>query len=63
MTFVGADATARLAAMIKGIEEAEWTLQGHFVADITADAQQVSTGSDGGPVATLELSALTIEEW
>lgn len=63
MTLIGADAAARLAAMVEGIGETEWTLQGHFVADITADTQQVTTGPDGDPVATLELSALTIEEW
>jgi hypothetical protein len=63
MTLVGADAAGRLAAMAEGIGETEWSLQGHFVADITADTQQVVTGPDGVPVATLELSALTIEEW
>lgn len=63
MMLPGADAAGRLAAMVEGIGEAEWTLQGHFVADITVDAQQVATEPDGGLVATLELSALTIEEW
>lgn len=63
MSLIGADAAGRLATMIEGIGEAEWILQGHFVADITADAHQVATGPDGVPVATLELSALTIEEW
>lgn len=63
MTLPGTDAAERLAAMVAGIGETEWSLRGHFVADITADAQQVASGQDGVPVATLELSALTIEEW
>jgi hypothetical protein len=63
MTLIGTDVATRLAAMVEGIGEAEWHLPGHFVADISVDAQQVATGSEGNPVATLELSALTIEEW
>jgi hypothetical protein len=59
----GPDAAERLAAMIDGIGEVEWTLPGHFVADITADAQAIAPGPEGDPVATLELSALTIEDW
>lgn len=63
MALTGPDAPERLAIMIEGIGETEWALQGHFVADITADAHNVTNGPDGNPVATLELSALTIEEW
>lgn len=63
MTLAGPDAAERLATMIEGIGETEWALQGHFVADITADAHDVTNGPDGDPIATLELSALTIEEW
>lgn len=63
LTLGGVDAAERLAVMIEGIGEAEWVLQGHFVADITADAHEIGTGLDGEPMATLELSALTIEEW
>ena len=63
MTLAGPDAVERLATMIEGIGEMEWALQGHFVADITADTHDVSNGPDDNPIATLELSALTIEEW
>lgn len=54
----GADATGRLMRFAAGLEEAEWTLPRHFVADICIDAK----GSDGDG-EWLELSALTIEDW
>lgn len=59
----GADAAARMAAMIDGLADAPFALRGHFVADITADAQALTHEPDGTPVATIDLSALTIEEW
>ena len=54
----GADAAARRRALVHGIGEAEWTLHGHFVADVTVD--DIRSSADGEEV---DLSALTIEEW
>jgi hypothetical protein len=54
----GPDQDGRLAAFIDGIGSAEWTLAGHFVADISIDDH----GADNGG-AWIDLSALTIEDW
>jgi hypothetical protein len=54
LQFDGDDMAARLYRFSAGLSDTEWTLPGHFVADITIDAQSGET---------LELSALTIEEW
>lgn len=54
----GADAARRRGRFVEGIEEAEWSLNGHFVADIMIDA--VRNEAD---VEWVELSALTIEDW
>ncbi len=59
----GADAPGRLETMVEGLADAPFALNGHFVADITADARHIACAADGAPTATLELSALTIEEW
>ncbi|MGC4251629.1 MAG: hypothetical protein QM605_09265 [Sphingobium sp.] len=54
----GADASLRAARFADGIEEAEWNLNRHFVADIVIDDQRATeTGTE------IELSALTIEDW
>lgn len=54
----GPDPTGRRIRFAAGLGEAEWTLDGHFVADITLD----ETGIDDDGV-WLDLSALTIEDW
>lgn len=54
----GDDATDRAAACIAGIEQAQWTLTGHFVADICVD--ESAETPDG---VRITLSALTISEW
>lgn len=54
----GADVAERRMAFAARLEEAEWTLPRHFVADICIDA---SGSDDDGQ--WLELSALTIEDW
>lgn len=54
----GPDAAARRARFVTGLESAEWTLSGHFVADITIDQDCPDAGD-----YRLELSALTIEDW
>ncbi|MDX3901753.1 MAG: hypothetical protein QHC40_14765 [Sphingobium sp.] len=59
----GADVPARLENMVEGLADAPFALDGHFVADIIADARHIAYAADGAPMATLELSALTIEEW
>lgn len=54
----GEQAEQQACRFMDGIEDAEWDLKGHFVADITID--------DGLPYADgylVELSALTIEDW
>lgn len=58
LVFGGDDAAPRRAAFIDGLSDAEWTLSGHFVADICVDA--IGAG-DTGP--WLDLSALTIRDW
>lgn len=54
----GADFASRAAAFTQGIGEAEWTLPGHFVADISVDLSQPD--AEG---VMLHLSALTIQDW
>lgn len=54
----GPDASERRTRFVAGLEEAEWTLPGHFVADITIDEQRSCPQGEW-----IELSALTIEEW
>lgn len=58
LRLTGADAVERRARFVSGIEEAEWTLTGHFVADITVDDQRSAVDEEW-----IELSALTIEDW
>lgn len=55
----GDDAQKRIAAFAEGLEEAEWLLSGHFVADICID----DCRDDDGSGVKLHLSALTIEDW
>lgn len=58
LRLTGADAGERRAYFVDGIEEAEWSLNGHFVADISIDACRSAPGEE-----EIELSALTIEDW
>lgn len=59
LRFDGPDAALRRTRFVTGLEEAEWTLTGHFVADIVADDDD----PPGTPGNILALSALTIEDW
>lgn len=54
----GANAPARCDAFAHGLAQAEWTLPGHFVADIVVDDQQATESGE-----RVELSALTIRDW
>jgi hypothetical protein len=54
----GPDAAERRARFAQGLEEAEWRLTRHFVADITIDAVQSAPREE-----RIDLSALTIEDW
>ncbi|ANI78278.1 hypothetical protein [Sphingobium sp. EP60837] len=54
----GPDAQERRAVFAAGLEEAEWSLPRHFVADITIDG-----GHSAPQEEVIELSALTIEDW
>lgn len=54
----GSDASARADALSAGLADAEWPLNGHFVADMVIDERQ-----DRDDGVTLILSALTIEDW
>ncbi len=54
----GPDAKDRRTRFAEGLEEAEWTLPRHFVADITIDG-----GRSDADDEWIELSALTIEDW
>lgn len=58
LILAGPDAAERSAAFAEGIEEAEWTLSGHFVADIRIDSRHPAPDGEW-----MELSALTIEDW
>ncbi|WP_375194791.1 hypothetical protein [Sphingobium sp.] len=58
LSLTGPDAGARRTAFMQGIEEAEWNLAGHFVADISIDDSHPIEGGEW-----VELSALTIEDW
>ena len=54
----GASAAARRAHFTQGLGEVEWTLPGHFVADIVVDDHRADADGEW-----LDLSALTIEDW
>lgn len=56
---VGADAESVARALVDNIAEAEFSLPGHFLADIEAVGEP-SVQSDGS--ATLTLEALTVAE-
>lgn len=58
LRMTGGDAGERRARFVDGIEEAEWNLNGHFVADISVDACRSAPSEEW-----IELSALTIEDW
>ncbi len=64
MTFTGARhwvrmmlADAAADALAEGLEEHEFAIPGHLVADVV-----VASRHDAGAMATLEIEALTIEE-
>ncbi|MBB3983361.1 hypothetical protein GGR44_003049 [Sphingobium fontiphilum] len=54
----GADTGARADALTTGLPDMEWSLSGHFVADMVVDERL-----DRADGVTLILSALTIEDW
>lgn len=54
----GPDAKDRRARFAEGLEEAEWPLPRHFVADIAIDGGRSEADDEW-----IELSALTIEDW
>lgn len=54
----GPDAKDRRAKFTMGLEDAEWMLPRHFVADIIIDSSRSAPGEEW-----IELSALTIEDW
>lgn len=54
----GPDARDRRARFAERLEEAEWTLSRHFVADIIIDGSRSDADDEW-----IELSALTIEDW
>ena len=58
LCLTGPDASERRAIFAEGLEEAEWTLANHFVADICIDESRSSAAAE-----RIELSALTIEDW
>lgn len=58
LRLTGAEAGARADALAAGLADAEWSLNGHFVADLVIDERQER--DDG---VALFLSALTIEDW
>lgn len=58
LRFSGARVAERFCDFVDDIESAEWSLPGHFVADISIDDAR-----EEGPDCWLELSALTIEDW
>lgn len=58
MLLTGEDVEARADRFAAGLDETQWSLVGHFVADITIDAREAT-----GQGVTLSLSALTIEDW
>ncbi len=58
LQIAGPDAKERRARFAMGLEDAEWTLPRHFVADITIDDATSAPDQE-----RIELSALTIEDW
>ncbi|HWV12012.1 MAG TPA: hypothetical protein VN110_01850 [Sphingobium sp.] len=58
LRIAGPHAQERRARFATGLEDAEWTLPKHFVADITIDSVRSTPDQEW-----IELSALTIEDW
>jgi len=58
LRLTGVDAAERRDRFMEGIEEAEWSLGSHFVADLTVDMMLTTDQGE-----QIELSALTIEDW
>ena len=58
LRLAGPDAAARRTRFVEGLEDAEWILPRHFVADISVDESGSMAGEEW-----IELSALTIEDW
>lgn len=54
----GEDAAARRTRFLQGLGDVQWTLVGHFVADVAVDEVR---STDSGE--WIEMSALTIEDW
>lgn len=57
----GEDAEARADAFLGGLEEREFNLRGHILADIRLVAQTRTRGSEG-PLVRIALEALTVED-
>jgi hypothetical protein len=58
MQFSGTEKDEGLRHFLTGLEEAEWSLPRHFVADLTVDDRYETAYGE-----CVELSALTIEDW
>ena len=58
MKIAGVDAKERRQRFAAGLEDAEWILPKHFVADIIIDG-----GRSAPDYEWVEISALTIEDW
>ena len=56
--FSGAEAQKQKDRLLAGLDDAEWTLPGHFVADIAVDGEGVADED-----VWVRLSALTIRDW
>ena len=58
LRFSGAEAQKQKDRLLAGLDDAEWTLPGHFVADIAVDGEGVADED-----VWVRLSALTIRDW
>ena len=58
LRFSGAEAQKQKDRLLAGLDDAEWTLPGHFVADIAVDGEGVADED-----VWVRLSALPIRDW
>lgn len=63
LRFEGCDAHARAVATAEGLPDADFTIPGFIVADVTVDGQDLARDGEGLPWAILRLSVLVIEDW
>jgi hypothetical protein len=63
LRFGGAAAHAGATAMAERTPDADFSIPGHIVADVSIDGMELVRDDTSCPTALLRLSALTVEDW